>query len=228
MNDSLEARLQATLNVIPANTWYAAPSGALTFVNTKGADFAGLPADHPLRLGIDTGAAWDSHIPFLHPDDHDETRRVWANCLKTGSAAEMTFRVRDSQGEYRWRISRVEPLRGSDGKLLYWIGINLDVEELKRAEEALRRNEHFLAEAQILSRVGSVGMDVSTKRIFWSEEAARIYGYAPGTEPTPDLILQRVHPEDAHLVRDAIHMAPYSARRVEIRLTVLTRESSGS
>jgi formate hydrogenlyase transcriptional activator len=138
MSDSLEARLQATLNVIPANTWYAAPTGALTFVNERGADYIGLPKDHPLRFGIDTGAAWDSHIPFLHPDDHDEARRSWSNTLKTGSAGENTIRVRDARGAYRWRISRVEPLRANDGTLLYWIGINLDIEELKRAEQELR------------------------------------------------------------------------------------------
>jgi PAS domain S-box-containing protein len=138
MNDSLEARLQATLNVIPAYTWYAAPSGALTFVNKRGADYLSLPTNHPLRLGIDRGAAWDSHLALLHPDDHDETRRVWSNCLRTGSAGELIFRVRDSQGEYRWRMSRVEPLRANDGTLLYWIGINLDIEALRKSEEELR------------------------------------------------------------------------------------------
>jgi PAS domain S-box-containing protein len=138
MNDSLEARLQATLNVIPANVWYAAPTGALTFVNGRAADYMGLPKDHPLRFGIDTGAAWDSYLPLLHPDDRDESRRAWSNCLRTGSASENTLRVRDAQGGYRWRISRVEPLRANDGTLLYWIGINFDIEELKQAEEALR------------------------------------------------------------------------------------------
>ncbi|HYV50696.1 MAG TPA: hypothetical protein VE910_02240, partial [Dongiaceae bacterium] len=58
-NISLEAQLQATLNKIPAYTWYAAPTGGLTFVNTRCADYLGLPSDHPLRFGIDTGAAWD-------------------------------------------------------------------------------------------------------------------------------------------------------------------------
>src|ERR1700741_3125733 len=74
------AELQVALNLIPAHTWYAVPSGALTFLNERGADYCGLPKDHPLRFGIDTGAEWDSHIPFLHPDDHEETRRsvAWA------------------------------------------------------------------------------------------------------------------------------------------------------
>jgi PAS domain-containing protein len=46
------AQLQATLNVIPAHTWYASPSGGLTFVNKRTADYLGLPEDHPLRFGI--------------------------------------------------------------------------------------------------------------------------------------------------------------------------------
>ena len=207
MSDSSEARLRATLNVIPAHTWYATPSGALTFVNKRTADYMGLPTNHHLRLGIDIGAAWDWHLALLHPDDHDETRKVWSNCLETGSAGELNFRVRDAHGAYRWRLSRVEPLRGDDGKLLYWIGINFDVDDRRRAEEALRRSEHFLAEAQRLSHVGSVGMEVSAGRMFWSEESARIYGYAPGTEPTPELILQRVHPEDVGRVKDALDRA---------------------
>jgi hypothetical protein len=84
----LETQLQATLNMIPAYTWYAATTGGLTFVNTRCADHLGLPSDHPLRFGIETDAAWDSHLAFLHPDDHEEARRVWSHCLKTGSAGD--------------------------------------------------------------------------------------------------------------------------------------------
>ena len=322
----LGPELQLALSLIPAHTWYAVPSGALTFVNERTADYLGLPKDHPLRFGIDTGAEWDYHIALLHPDDHEDSRKVWSTSLSTGCAAEGTFRVRNAEGGYRWFLSRADPVRDANGTLLYWIGVNLDIEERKRAEQVLRdildtipaivwvalpdgsnthvngrfveyagmtpaqtagsawreaihpddlqahetrwraaiatgephesevrfrrsdgayrwhldrglplraedgniikwygvvtdiedrkrveealgRNEHCLAEAQRLSHVGSVGMEVSTKRIFWSEESARIYGYAPGTKPTPELILQRVHPEDVGLVTDAIERA---------------------
>ncbi|HWY58637.1 MAG TPA: PAS domain-containing protein [Terriglobales bacterium] len=142
----LEAQLRATLDVIPAYTWYADPSGALTFINKRHADYLGLPKDHPLRFGIATGAAWDSHIPLLHPDDHEEARRVWSTCLRTGSAAEMPFRVRNAAGEYRWFLTRAEPLRASDGTLLYWIGVNLEIDDAKRAEDALRKSEKKLRE----------------------------------------------------------------------------------
>src|SRR4029077_629715 len=80
----LEAQLQATLNIVPAYAWYALPNGALIFVNERTADYLGFPKDHPLRSGKDTGADWDSHIPLLHPDDREETRRVWSECLRTG------------------------------------------------------------------------------------------------------------------------------------------------
>jgi PAS domain S-box-containing protein len=136
-----EAQLQATLNVLPAYTWYALPSGALTFVNKRSADYLGLPKDHPLRFGIDMGAEWDSHISLLHPDDHEIARSAWATRLRTGCAGEVSFRVRNAEGGYRWFLSRAEPLRATDGTLLYWIGDNLDIEDRKCAEDRIRGQE---------------------------------------------------------------------------------------
>jgi formate hydrogenlyase transcriptional activator len=145
---ALEAQLRATIDVIPAYTWYANPSGGLTFVNERLSDYLGLPKDHPLRFGVDMGAEWDSHIPLLHPDDHEETRRIWSTCLRTGRAGEVSFRVRNAEGGYRWFLSRAEPLRSSDGTLLYWIGVNLEIEERKQAERrrAEEQREQLLFE----------------------------------------------------------------------------------
>jgi len=207
MNESPSEQLKATLDLIPASAWYANPSGGVTYVNKRNADYRGISSDHPLRLGTVKGAPWDSHIALLHPDDRDEAREVWSACLKTGQAGEITFRVRNQTGGYRWFLSRAEPFRADDGTLLGWIGINFDIEEHKRGEVELRRSKAYLADAQKLSRTGFVGMEARTKRIFWSEEAARIYGYPPGTEPTPDLILQRSHPDDVDLVKEALERA---------------------
>ena len=226
MDQLLEAQLRATLNMIPAYTWYAAPSGGLTFVNERSADYLGLAKDHPLRFGADTGAEWDSHIPLLHPNDQDETRRIWSECLSAGCPGEVSFRVRNTEGTYRWFLSRAEPLRAKDGTVLYWIGVNFDIEERKQAEVELRRSRAYLADAQKLSRTGTVGMDVKTKRIFWSDEAARIYGYPAGTEPTPELILQRAHPDDVDLVKDALARAAQDATDFDYEHRLLMPDGS--
>jgi DNA-binding NtrC family response regulator/PAS domain-containing protein len=147
------AQLQATLNMIPASTWYAAPSGGLTFVNERCADYFGLPKDHPLRFGAGTCAAWESQIPVLHPDDQEETRRVWSECLSASRYCEVSFRVRDAHGNYRWCLSRMEPLRGNDGTLLHWVGINLDIEERQQdLAKALRKTGERLQQENVALR----------------------------------------------------------------------------
>ena len=138
------AQLQAILNVLPAYTWYAAPSGALIFVNRRTADYLGLPEDHPLRFGIDIGAQWDDWVPLLHPDDQEEARKYWSSRLRTVEAGEDSYRVHNAQGGYRWFLTRFEPLRASDGTLLLWVGATLDIEELMRAQDALRGSERSL------------------------------------------------------------------------------------
>lgn len=135
------AQVQAILDVLPAHTWYTCPSGAVTFVNKRAADYLGLPKDHPLRFGVDVGAPWDAHIQLLHPDDQEGSREAWSNSLRTGEAGEFNFRVRSAQGDHRWFLTRGEPLRASDGTLLLWMGVNLDIEELKGAEQAVRESE---------------------------------------------------------------------------------------
>jgi PAS domain S-box-containing protein len=132
------AQVQAILDVLPTYTWYSAPSGALTFMNKRTAEYLGVPQDHPLRFGIDISAQWDDWVPLLHPDDQAEARKYWSNLLRTGEGGEHSYRVRSAQGDYRWFLTRIEPLRARDGTLLLWFGATLDIEELKRAEQALR------------------------------------------------------------------------------------------
>jgi PAS domain S-box-containing protein len=145
--EAKRAALQTILNVIPAYTWYALPGG-MTFVNDQTADYLGLPSEHSLRSGTDTSLVWDFHIRFLHPEDHEEACQAWSTCLRTGRAGEVRFRVRNAEGEYRWFRNRVEPLRADDGTILYWVGTNVDVDDAKRAEQALQRSEMELRRSE--------------------------------------------------------------------------------
>src|SRR5262249_43233182 len=74
----------------------------------------------------------------------------------------------------------------------------------KKAEQALRRSEAYLAEAQRLSHTGSFGWNVATGQIFWSDETHRIFGSDPTTTPSLELIFDRVHPDDRPLLRKII------------------------
>jgi PAS domain S-box-containing protein len=99
---------------------------------------------------------------------------------------------------FKTRLSRIVPavqraLREAEERI-----------DLARAEEALRRSEAYLAEAQKLSHTGSFGWDVSSGKICWSQETLRIFEYDAATEPTLELVFHRTHPEDRALVRQVI------------------------
>jgi PAS domain S-box-containing protein len=76
--------------------------------------------------------------------------------------------------------------------------------ERRRAEEALRQSETYLAEAQKLSRTGSFGWNAVTGDLYWSAETFRIFGFDPGTKPTVERVIGRTHPEDRVRVRQTI------------------------
>ena len=79
--------------------------------------------------------------------------------------------------------------------------------ERKKAEEALRRSEMYLAEAQRLSHTGSFGWNVSTGELYWSDETYRIFECEPTTKPTVQLVIDRTHPDDRMRLRQIIDRA---------------------
>ncbi len=127
------------------------------------------------------------HVPFIFVSGTlDE--EVAIEALKIG-ATDYVFKT---------RLSRIVPsvqraLREADEKA-----------ELSHAEEALRRSEAYLAEAQKLSHTGSFGWDVSSGEIYWSRETFRIFEYEPTAKASIDLVVQRIHPEDRSSVEQLI------------------------
>ena len=98
--------------------------------------------------------------------------------------------------------------------------------ERKRAVEALRRSETYLAEAQRLSKTGSFGWKPSTGEIIWSEETFRIFQYDRTTIPTVELVLQRVHPEDVALVQQTIERVTQDRKAFDFEHRLLMPDDS--
>jgi PAS domain S-box-containing protein len=93
----------------------------------------------------------------------------------------------------------------------------------RRAE---RRSEAYFAEAQRLSHTGSFGWQPSTGEIIWSEETFRIFQYDPSTTPTVELLLQRVHPEDAAFVEQTIERAAQDGKDFDHEYRLVMRNGS--
>ena len=110
--------------------------------------------------------------------------------------------------------------------LTSWVDRRFAVQTLELQEKKLQRSEAYLAEAQRLSRTGSFGWRVSSGEISWSEETFRIFQYDRTTKPTVELILQRVHPEDAALVKQTIERASQDGKNFEHEYRLLMPDGS--
>ena len=141
----------------------------------------------------------------VHPQDRP-TAETAISAANRGEGIDLELRLLMPDGRIKYLHVVGKAERDKTGSIEI-IGAVMDVTTRKQIEVELRRSKAHLTDAQRLSRTGSVGMEVSTRRIFWSEEAARIYGYSPGMEPTPDLILQRVHPDDVDLLKNVLERA---------------------
>ncbi len=159
----VEANLQVTLNALPTQAWYARASGALAFVNGATADYLGLPSDHPLRFAADFQAPWDAHLVFLHPEDQPTSSRNWAEQIQTWRPRDDQSRILGADGKYRWFLTRAEPLRDSDGQVRYWVGVNIDIDDKKRASEALDAARERIGRATQSAAIAELSASLSDR-----------------------------------------------------------------
>jgi PAS domain-containing protein len=157
----IEMNLQATLSALPIQAWYARTSGALVFVNQATAKYLGLPSDHPLRFAGDFEAPWDSHVAFLHPDDQDQSRKNWKEGLESGTARPDQLRILGADGKYRWFLLQAEPLRDSEGQILYWVGVNIDIDQEKSASETLDAMREQIGRATQSAAIAEIASSLS-------------------------------------------------------------------
>jgi PAS domain S-box-containing protein len=126
-----EDRLRLVIDTIPTLVWRAGPDGVPDFLNQPALDYTGLSPDQ-IAVG------WPR---AFHPEDKKGMLQKWTAIRESGKPGELEARLRRFDGEYRWFLFRGDPLRNESGNIVKWYGSSTDIEDRKRAEEALRRSE---------------------------------------------------------------------------------------
>jgi PAS domain S-box-containing protein len=142
-----------------------------------------------------------------HPEDLPRVIELFGRSIASGDPFEFEVRARRFDGVYHWFQSRGFPLRDSNGQIVRWYHLLIDINDRKRAEEELRRSEAFLLEGQRLARIGNFVWRIATGEISWSEEIYRMFEFTPGTRVTLELLGSRVHPEDLPMLHDMVERA---------------------
>jgi PAS domain S-box-containing protein len=208
-----EQEVRRIVDGIPAMIWTASLDGRVNYVNQRWLDYGGRSLEEWRGWG------WMSDV---HPVDLDRWRTQMQSFLPAGRPGEIELRVRGADGTYRWFLCRMVPLRDAAGQMVGWCGTAIDIEDRKRAEQSLRRSEAHLAQAQRLSRTGSCQIRFSPEEeVVWSKETLRLLGFDETTEPSVEKVLERIHPEDVPLVRQALEAARSGASLdLELRLVM--------
>src|SRR6266567_2245208 len=200
-----EAELREVLDSIPAIVWSTLPDGSNTKVTKRFVEYSGSSAEQT------AGSGWQA---LIHPDDLERHADKWMEAVATGKPHEIEVRSRRSDGQYRWQLDRGVPLRDEDGNIVKWYGVTTDIEDRKRAEEALelvsrdlQESKTRLEEAQRIAHVGHWAWD-GNDGLTWSDETYRIYGLRPQERPmTVEAFQEMIHPEDREILFRAIQEA---------------------
>ena len=127
----VEDRLRLVIDTTPALLHSALPNGDIDFFNQRMLDYLGAPMEELC------GWRWTN---FIHPDDVEQIVSKWQWSLDTGEPFESEARVRRADGEFCWQLHRKVPLRDQAGNIVKWFGSSIDIDDRKRADDALRKS----------------------------------------------------------------------------------------
>jgi PAS domain S-box-containing protein len=124
--------IRLVVDTIPELVWSTRPDGSAEFFNQRWLEYTGLSAEQAQDWGWKVA---------LHPDDMPRMLETFHEALGLGRSFEVEGRFRRWDGEFRWFLFRGSPFLDGSGKVVKWYGTNTDLEERKRAEDALRVSE---------------------------------------------------------------------------------------
>jgi PAS domain S-box-containing protein len=185
------------IDTAPTLIHTALPDGFLDFFNKRWLEYLGV--------GLKEVQGWH-WTDVIHPDDVDKLVADWRSSLKTGVPLEVEARVRGANGQFRWFLHRKVPLRDTQGTIIRWYGSSVDIDDRKRAEDALQRSQFYLNEGQRLSDSGSWSFTADRVCDYWSPQLYEILGFDPAKGiPTIADYLAIVHPADREMVERTLN-----------------------
>jgi PAS domain S-box-containing protein len=139
----------------------------------------------------------------FHPEDRKRVVDLFERAEIEKTEFKVDYRILLPGGTIKYLHTTGHPVLNKSGGLVEFVGTAMDVTAAKQAEEALRRSESYLADAQRLTRTGSWAWNVATRQsVYWSQENYRLFGFDPeGGIPSDEAFYQRIYPEDRDRVR---------------------------
>ncbi|WP_262028042.1 PAS domain-containing protein [Microvirga sp. Mcv34] len=140
-----ELQLSLLVDTIPTMVWCMTSEGEPSYLNRKLMDYVGLTLnDLEAPDGTRLTGAIES---VVFPEDRAIVRANLEQSFRTGNPFSMKYRQVRADGVYRWVDGRAEPLRDTDGRIIQWYGVTIDVDDETRMHETLRLAQERLARA---------------------------------------------------------------------------------
>lgn len=160
---------------------------------------------------------FSSVIKLVHPEDQFKIQDALEKHL-SGQACTIEFRIPQQDGTNKFVIGKAEPIFDAQDNVVAIIGTLQDITERKLLEEKLKKSYKIINQAQALTGIGSWEMDIINDRIYWSDEARRIYGFSPErTFNTLEEFRKHIHPEDIKHIDDLFKIIPKKPVELEFR-----------
>src|ERR1700688_3389200 len=142
-----------------------------------------------------------------HPGDAIFVKETIERAAQAGKDFDFEHRLLMPDGAVK-HVSVVGHAERYQSEELEYVGAVMDVTAAKQSEEALRRSEGYLTDAQRLTGTGSWAWNVATRQgVYWSQENYRLLGFDPeGGIPSNEAFYQRIHPEDRERVRREVFL----------------------
>ena len=203
------SRFENLLELSPQVVWFGRPDGRITYCNPYWYEYTGLSEKETLGYG------WTDAI---HPEDRDAVVGSLQQAVQEGKDYAIEFRLREREGNYCWFLAKARPGRDADGNVDAWLGIAVDIEERKKAEQDARAASQ--AKSEFLASM-SHELRTPLNAIGGYAELLAMGVHGPlNAEQAQDIA--RIRRSNQHLltlINDVLNFAKVDAGQTEYRMT---------